>query len=373
MTDSDILSSTHGSARDTNRMAALNWFWKLPEPQNYFQAEYVWVDADSNLRCKTKTLKRSDHKVHLDYKQYPVWNFDGSSTGQAPGTDSEIELYPVKVVRDPFRGGDNVLVLCECRTPEGLPAKGNHRFSAQAIFERKEVKKEHPWYGFEQEYTLFQHDGKTPLGWPPGSFPPPQGPYYCSIGCEKAFGRDIAEAHYRACMYSHLNISGINAEVMPGQWEFQVGPCEGIDAGDQLMLARYILKRVAEMFGAIVSLHPKPIKGDWNGSGLHTNFSTESMRVDDGYSAIMAAMPKLEEKHAEHIKVYGKGNHERLTGSHETSSLSEFSFGIAHRGASIRVPRHVVKDQKGYLEDRRPASSACPYLVSARMAETVIC
>lgn len=86
------------------------------------------------------------------------------------------------------------------------------------------------------------------------------------MGAGKIFGRDIVEAHYRACLYAGINISGVNAEVAPGQFEYQVGPCEGISMGDELWMARYLLDRVAEDFGIVVSIHPKPVKGDWNGA-----------------------------------------------------------------------------------------------------------
>lgn len=362
------LTAEHSrAAKWGDRLKALDWFWKLPRTWKSIQAEYIWIDAEHNLRCKTRTLPAPV----VEFQQIPVWNFDGSSTGQAPGTNSEIMLNPVRFANDPFRGGLNILVLCECLHPDGTPAKGNNRYNSDLIFENKEVKDSHIWFGFEQEYTMFQPDGQTPLGWPHGSCPPPQGPYYCGIGADRAFGRDIAEAHYRACLHAGLDISGINAEVMPGQWEFQVGPCEGVDAGDQLVLARYILGRVCEMFGVIVSFYPKPIKGDWNGAGLHTNTSTAAMRNEGGYEKILEAMELLKDRHAAHIKVYGIGNEERLTGKHETSSMTDFSYGVADRGASIRIPRQVFLDQKGYFEDRRPASSACPYQVSAEISRTV--
>lgn len=138
-----------------------------------------------------------------------------------------------------------------------------------------------PWFGIEQEYTLLDMDGR-PFGWPKCGFPGPQGPYYCGVGASKVYGRDIVEAHYRACLYAGINIAGTNAEVMPSQWEFQVGPTEGISAGDELWVARYLLHRVAEEFGVVVTLDPKPMEGDWNGAGAHTNFSTKAMREENG-------------------------------------------------------------------------------------------
>jgi glutamine synthetase len=329
------------------------------------QAEYVWIGGSGlDLRSKTRTL----NGPITSPEDLPEWNYDGSSTGQAPGTDSEVIMKPVRIFPDPFRGGNNILVLCDTYTPQGEPLPTNRRHGAKKIFDQNLALK--PWYGFEQEYTMFESDKATPFGWPQGGFPGPQGPYYCSAGAENAFGRPIVESHYRACLYAGISISGINAEVMPGQWEYQVGPVEGIDAADQLFMSRYILQRVAELFGVVISFDPKPIKGDWNGAGMHSNFSTEPMRNDGGYDVILAAMEKLKGKHMEHIKVYGEGNERRLTGAHETAPIDRFSFGVANRGASIRIPRTTFHDKKGYFEDRRPASNACPYLVSAKIFET---
>jgi len=234
------------------------------------------------------------------------------------------------------------------------------------------IKEQEPWFGLEQEYTLFDSDDK-PFGWPKGGFPGPQGPYYCGVGTGKVFARDLIEAHYRACLYAGVNISGINAEVMPSQWEFQVGPCEGISMGDHLWMARFLLVRVAEEWGVKVSFHPKPLQqGDWNGAGCHSNFSTKVMREKGGIKAIEEAIEKLSKKHMEHIAVYGEDNELRLTGKHETGHIGVFTYGVANRGASIRIPRHVAAQGYGYLEDRRPASNVDPYRVTAIICETVL-
>lgn len=230
--------------------------------------------------------------------------------------------------------------------------------------------KHHFWFGLEQEYTLLDESG-WPYGWPKGGFPGPQGPYYCGVGTGKVYCRDIVEAHYKACLYAGINISGINAEVMPAQWEYQVGPCEGIQMGDHLWVSRFLLHRVAEEFGVKISFAPKPIPGDWNGAGLHTNVSTTETRDDGGMKAIEAYMKKLEARHIEHIAVYGEGNEERLTGRHETGSIDKFTYGVADRGGSVRIPRQCAKDGKGYFEDRRPASNADPYQVTGIIVETV--
>jgi glutamine synthetase len=327
-------------------------------------AEYIWIDGSKGLRSKCKTLDKKPESVD----ELPEWNFDGSSTDQAPGNDSDVYLRPVAIYADPFRRGDNIIVLAECWNNDGTPNKTNYRHECAKLMDAH--KDQHIWFGIEQEYTLFdEHD--SVYGWPRGGFPGPQGPYYCGVGTGKVYCRDIVEAHYRACLYSGVNISGINAEVMPSQWEFQVGPCEGIKMGDDLTVSRYLLHRVAEDFGVKISFHPKPLQGDWNGAGCHTNVSTENMRNAGGMKYIEDAIEKLSKRHNEHIAVYGEDNELRLTGRHETASLASFSSGVANRGASVRIPRSVAKEGYGYFEDRRPASNIDPYLVTGIITETI--
>ncbi|CAN1812310.1 Glutamine synthetase nodule isozyme [Linum perenne] len=320
-------------------------------------AEYIWVGGSGlDLRSKARTLEGPVS----DPSKLPKWNFDGSSTNQAPGDDSEVILYPQAIFKDPFRKGNNILVLCDAYTPAGEPLPTNKRNNAAKIFSHPDVAAEVPWYGIEQEYTLLKKDVNWPIGWPTGGFPGPQGPYYCGVGADKAFGRDIVDSHYKACLYAGINISGINGEVMPGQWEFQVGPAVGISAGDELWVARYILERITEIAGVVVTFDPKPIKGDWNGAGAHTNYSTKSMREEGGITVIKKAIEKLGLRHKEHISAYGEGNERRLTGQHETADINTFSWGVANRGASIRVGRDTEKEasfQHGsihrHIHDRR--------------------
>mmetsp|Transcript_11361 Transcript_11361/g.30048 ORF Transcript_11361/g.30048 Transcript_11361/m.30048 type:complete len:361 (-) Transcript_11361:1631-2713(-) len=339
------------------------------EQEDAILAEYVWIDGSmENVRSKTRTLRSS--KPITDASTLPEWNFDGSSTGQAPGHDSEVILKPVTVFKDPFRRGNNILVLCECYTPQGEALPTNTRAHAKEVFDK--VAAHEPWYGLEQEYTLFDTKTNWPLGWPTNGYPGPQGPYYCSAGAENSFGRDLVEAHYRACLYAGIKVAGCNAEVMAGQWEYQVGPCEGIECGDHVWMSRYILQRVGEIFDIRVTLHPKPIKGDWNGAGLHTNYSTQAMREEGGYQVILDAIDKLSKKHDLHISKYGADNDQRLTGLHETASIDKFSYGVANRGASVRIPRTTEAEGKGYFEDRRPASNGDPYVISTLIAETTI-
>jgi len=332
-------------------------------------AEYVWLGGSKttggfDIRQKTKTLSSKPASV----SELAVWNFDGSSTGQAPGKDSEVMLRPIAIFADPFRGGENILVMCECLLPNMEAIPTNTRQAAKALFDQKPD--EVPWFGLEQEYTLFEKDGRTPLGWPSGGYPGPQGPYYCSAGTDCSFGRSIMEAHYQACLFAGIEIAGTNAEVMPGQWEYQVGPCVGIDSSDHLWMSRYLMIRVCEAQQVNVTFDPKPIPGDWNGAGCHTNYSTAKMRAAGGYGEIITAIEKLGKKHLEHVEVYGEGNERRLTGAHETAPIDKFSYGVANRGASIRIPRTAEADQCGYFEDRRPASNMDPYVVTSKIFKT---
>lgn len=335
------------------------------------QAMYIWIDAYMQLRCKTKTLQK-EPKCH---SELPVWNFDGSSTNQAPGENSDCYLLPVAMYRDPFRRDPHKLVLCEVVDYHQDPVPTNHRRScAEAM---KKAEGDECWFGLEQEYTLTDLDA-YPFGWPKGHFPPPQGMAYCGVGAARQYGRDVVESHYRACLYAGLKISGTNAEVMPSQWEYQIGPAHGMEGGDQIWISRFILDRVCEDFNVIASLDPKPIPGDWNGAGMHCNFSTKDMRVPGegkGLDSIYAACEKLGKRPNYHIFHYdphgGKDNMKRLTGLHETASIYDFSYGIAHRGASIRIPRETGDKGYGYLEDRRPASNACPYNVTECLVRTI--
>ena len=325
-----------------------------------YRAEYIWIDGQkptAKLRSKTKIVPSGDEP--------PLWGFDGSSTEQAPGEASDCVLRPVKVIPDPIRGGDDVLVMCEVLNVDMTPHESNTRADCVAVAEK--FADHEAWFGIEQEYTFFK-DGR-PHGWPAGGFPAPQGGYYCGIGADEIWGRDVVEAHTKACMDAGLDISGTNAEVMIGQWEFQIGPVGIPDIGDQVWLARWLLYRVAEDFDISAHLTPKPVTGDWNGAGAHTNFSTKEMRED--YDAIIAACEALGKKADLHIKNYGAGIEQRLTGLHETAPWTEYNYGVSDRGASVRIPWQVAKDGKGYIEDRRPNANADPYVVTRLITDTV--
>lgn len=339
-------------------------------------AEYIWIDGVTPtryLRSKTRVVNLGADPQPEDF---PEWSFDGSSTNQAEGHDSDCLLQPVYTVPDPIRGENSYLVMCEVNSPDGSPHESNSRAQLRDVLEAGAAS-QNPWCGFEQEYTLFE--GRQPLGWPESGFPGPQGPYYCGVGADEAFGRNIVEGHAQVCMEAGLMFYGINAEVMPGQWEFQTGyrgdPQEEADAlkiCDQTWLARWLLYRVAEDYGVTVSTDNKPIKGDWNGAGMHTNFSTTDIRdPEKGKTAIEAAMKKLADKHDKHIPLYGYGLAERLTGKHETCDINTFKYGTADRGCSVRIPQQVAQKGYGYFEDRRPGANADPYLVAARLCATV--
>lgn len=331
-------------------------------------ATYVWIDG-TGFRTRSKTRVFEDVPKHVE--EIPSWAYDGSSTGQAKGHQSDMTLKPIFMCPDPFLKKPHVIVLCESYDNKGQPAVTNFRRPALEAYEQ--AADQEPWFGMEQEYTLLNKHGR-PYGWPDNSqlFPGPQGPYYCASGALRAFGRQICEAHLFACLYAGIKNTGTNAEVMPGQWEYQIGPCTGIEVADHLWVARYIMERMAEEYGADVTLDSKPISGDWNGAGNHTNFSTKEMRAPGGMDAIVSAVKdKLAKRHNEHIAVYGQDNVRRLTGAHETAKIDEFKWGVGDRGASVRIPRPVAEKGYGWLEDRRPAASCDPYAVVNRMIRTV--
>ncbi len=331
-------------------------------------ADYVWIDGDMNLRSKTRVLEVQEWRNSLD--DIPKWNYDGSSTNQAKGHYSEIILQPRRIFDCPFtdRIGDDmtgIIVMCDTYTPKGEPTTTNNRLKSKEIFDRHKDQK--PWYGLEQEYFIFDSATNRPLYFDDCT---KQGKYYCSVGNMNAFGRDVSDLHLKYCLKSGIKISGTNAEVAPAQWEYQIGPVEGIDVCDQLWISRYILEKITESHHCYIVWHPKPLEGDWNGSGCHVNFSTERMRNENGLQQIYDAIIKLEHRHNEHMEVYGKDNDKRMTGAHETARFDSFTWGEGNRGASIRIGSDTVTDRCGYFEDRRPASNIDPYLVCSKILET---
>ncbi|MEZ4773037.1 MAG: glutamine synthetase beta-grasp domain-containing protein [Bacteroidia bacterium] len=325
--------------------------------------EYIWLDGSSptqGLRSKTKIVSNFSGKL----EDCPMWSFDGSSTEQAEGRSSDCLLKPVAIYPDPGRI-NGYLVMTEVLNPDRTPHVTNGR--AQIDDDDNDF-----WFGFEQEYFLWDPVTNMPPGFPEGGYPAPQGPYYCSVGVKNAFGREIVEEHLDQCLEAGLNVEGINAEVATGQWEFQIFAKGAADAGDQIWVARYLLERLGEKYGLGVNWHPKPIKGDWNGSGMHINFSNTLLRTAGSKEAYDKVCEAFRPVIKEHIAVYGAYNDQRLTGRHETQSIDKFSFGVSDRGASIRIPIGTVENgYKGWLEDRRPASNADPYKAAARIIKTV--
>ncbi|HYQ57728.1 MAG TPA: glutamine synthetase beta-grasp domain-containing protein [Draconibacterium sp.] len=327
--------------------------------------EYIWLDGSvptQQLRAKTRVAENFSGKL----EDCPVWSFDGSSTNQAGGGASDLLLKPVFICPDPDRK-NAYLVLTEVLNPDGSA----HETNGRAHIEEED---EDFWFGYEQEYFLYDPQTRLPLGFPAGGFPEPQGPYYCGVGGSKAFGRQIVEEHFDICLEAGLNVEGINAEVAAGQWEFQIFAKGAHNAGDQIWMARFLLERTAEKYGVDVEWHPKPLGKDldWNGSGMHANFSNGLMRTCGDEKVFTAICEEFGKNIKEHIDVYGAYNDQRLTGLHETQSIHEFSYGVSDRGASIRIPVGTVEDGwKGRLEDRRPSSNGDPYKIGARIIKTV--
>ena len=324
--------------------------------------EYIWLDGyEPTQNMRSKTMVRTDFGGTLE--ECPEWMFDGSSTRQADGSASDCLLKPVNIFPDPQRL-NGYLVMCEVLNPDGTP----HASNGRATIDDDD---DDFWFGFEQEYFLWDPETNLPLGFPRDQTP--QGQFYCSVGAKNAFGREMVEEHLDQCLEAGINVEGINAEVASGQWEYQCFAKGAKQAGDEMWVSRYLLERLGEKYGLAIDWHPKPLGAtDWNGSGMHANFSNEVLRTcgsKETYEKICEAFRPVVK---EHIAVYGAYNDQRLTGDHETQSIDEFSFGVSDRGASIRIPIMTVEQGwKGWLEDRRPASNGDPYKIASRIIKTV--
>jgi glutamine synthetase len=339
----------------------------------YTVAEYIWLDSNKKLRSKTKIIKHgisTNHSFNLDslsVPKFPEWDYDGSSTGQADGKKSEVILHPVCVYDNPLLNTvtSNVLysklVLCETYYPDGTPTASNTRKFCREKYQL--CAEQEPWFGLEQEYFIFDERIETT---PPKLLFYETSEHYCGVGKEMEY-RKVAEEHMLLCMKANIIISGINAEVSKNQWEFQIGPSEGVKAADDLLIARFLLERVAEKYNLTISYEPKPFE-HINGSGCHTNFSTVVTRKESddntGLKEIYRIINSLEKNHCEDIKHFGVSNETRLSGRHETSSYNHFSWGIGDRGSSVRINSNTHKTGYGYFEDRRPAANMDPYLVT---------
>lgn len=330
--------------------------------------EYVWLDGykpEPNLRSKVKILEYDKYRNSFLDGNFPMWNFDGSSTLQADTGNSDRLLKPVRhYIPHTFPlENSTVYVLCEVLNPDGTPHETNKRSQVTEGYEDL-------WFGFEQEYFIREEINGNILGHKRNILKG-QGEYYCGVG-HNVVGRPFVDEHLNMCLNYGIDITGINAEVALGQWEYQVFSKGKLKGGDDLWMTRYFLLKIAEKYGYHIELHPKPLThGEWNGSGLHTNFSTEMMRNEGNEDYFMALFNAFESRHEDHIKAYGSQNHLRLTGEYETQSIDKFSWGVSDRGASIRVPQDTAKEWKGYVEDRRPGSNADPYKIIREIVKSL--
>lgn len=326
--------------------------------------EYIWLHGQDPalLRSKTKVIKGQCTEL----TDIPIWDTSDPPFGGDARNFAEYFLKPVFFVPDPLRGAPHLITICELFTKDELPHSDNTRALLRLAATRYEI--HNPWFGIEQEYTLMR-DG-WPLGFLKNGFPFPHRPAYNGVGADRVSGRDLVEEHMMACLAAGLNIGGINAEAMPGQWEFQLGPLSPLDVSDQLWVARWLLHRLGEKYEYDVSFEPKLIQGQWHGSGAHTNFSTKEMRSPGGIKAIKDACEKLRETHVEHLAVYGANNHQRLA-RQRSNPVDEFNSGVANRKTSVRIPLIVAAAGAGYLEDRRPGANMDPYLVTLRLLQTL--
>ena len=332
-------------------------------------AEYIWIDKNEKFRSKIRIVNSLNDITN--------WNYDGSSTGQANITSSEIILKPCKILKNPLLKSSNisissVLVVCDTYDLSGSPLENNHRKNALEIFNKK--LDEEPWFGLEQEYYMIYNTTNNIntiediVGYDSKYV---HGKYYCSPLEQNQISVKIAEEHMFACIEAGIKISGINAEVSPGQWEFQIGPCTGIDSGDDMFAARYLLEKIAIKYNVKISYNPKP-HPKLSGSGCHVNFSTKNMRIENGLDVIYETIKKLEINHEMDIKKYGKNNHLRLTGECETANINTFSSGVGSRDTSIRIGFDTFNNKMGYFEDRRPAANIDPYLVTSTIFEKIL-
>ena len=345
---------------------------KQPEISNKvisiaYICEYIWIDGNYKIRSKTKVINQLMVDVELNPDNYPMWNYDGSSTGQSDSDgNTEIILKPCAIYKNPLRKNNgniiNLLILCDTYDNKKNPLTTNIRYHANILFKKNLMLE--PWFGLEQEYFIENKTNNESK-----SCPRDEGEHYCGIVKFNPSERNIVEEHLYACINSGLTISGINSEVACRQWEFQIGPCIGIQSGDQMIIARYLLERISEKHGCIINYDPKPYD-NVNGSGCHVNFSTMEMREPDGIHVINSAIEKLNINHAIHIEQYGNNNNKRLSGTHETSDYNNFSCGVGTRNTAIRIPNDTINNNRGYFEDRRPGSNIDPYVVTSAIFST---
>lgn len=336
-----------------------------------YLVDYIWLGGNNEIRTKSRTLKLDSLVPTLS--DIPKWNYDGSSTGQAPSEgDTEITLVPVYMKIGPYIRDKPyahiIIVVCATYYSDDKPLPNNHYQFAREVFSHRVD--EEPWFGLEQEYFIMDNSTHNAIGMN-DNINTPQGQFYCGVGGLNSYGRGIVNQHYIQCLNYDLQISGVNQEVAVGQWEFQIGPVTGIETAHQMIIARFLLESVAEQNGCYISYEPKPYP-QWNGSGCHINFSTKSMRESGGLNVIFSSMKKLEANHLRHIAFYGDDNEKRLTGRHETSSINNFTWGVGTRNTSVRIGNDTYKNGCGYFEDRRPAANIDPYVTTALIFKTCV-
>jgi glutamine synthetase len=326
-----------------------------------YLAEYIWLDVRDKFRSKIRVIN--------DDEEISNWNYDGSSTGQASIDSSEIILKPCKVFNNPLLKNSK-LVVCSTYTINGEPLQNNHRHLAEQIFNKK--LEEEAWFGLEQEYYMIDKHTEKIIGFKQeiGISSSRIGKYYCNPIYQDKITTKIAESHLTVCLEAGIKVSGINAEVSPSQWEFQIGPCVNINAGDDIFAARYLLEKIAANYDILISYHPK-LNPILSGSGMHTNFSTKKMREANGIEEIYRCIENLKKNHIQDMEKYGKYNNLRLTGSHETANINTFTYGIGSRDTSIRIGYETYRNKCGYFEDRRPAANADPYLVTSTIFSVI--
>ncbi|XP_070391237.1 glutamine synthetase-like isoform X1 [Dermacentor albipictus] len=344
----------------------------LEQPEDQVFCTYVFVDATlENVRSKMRVLRYEPKSP----EECPRSTFCGAGTDQWPdaGVDSELYLLPVALFKDPFLKGRNKLVLCEVLNADEQPHETNTRHPCKKAMEA--VKEEEPWFGIEQEYAILEQNG-VPIGWPKQSHSLKCcQSYFYAVGSENTAGRQVADAHIKACSYAGVKLYGSNVEAVISQWEYQIGPLPGVETGDHLWISRYILQRVAEDFGVVVSFEPRPFKSlKMPGCAGHINFSTKSSRSEGGLDWINKAIAKLELKHELHLKAYDPrkdANKERLRGNLMATPSREFSAAVSAKTVCVRIPRLTKVAGRGFFEDRRPGANVEPYRAMQRLVETL--
>ncbi|GJQ88142.1 hypothetical protein Trydic_g13147 [Trypoxylus dichotomus] len=339
-------------------------------PECLCSVEYVWIDGTGeHLRSKARTLEY----IPDNHKEVPPWGCDSNASMLPVPKETDVLLVPVAMYNDPFRRSNNKLVLCDTYEFDGKPLPTNNRKSCCEAL-NKVCDQEIMW-GLEQQYMVMDMD-ERPYGWPVCLGEPRRHKgYYCAVGGDKVFARELSESHYRACLYAGVQIASTHPDAVPGQWEFQIGVSPGIKGPDDLWMARYILARISEEYGLYTCLHPKRFD-NMPGCSCHVNFSTKVTRKDNGLSTLEGYMQKLSKRHEEHLRKYdpygGQQNKLRLTGKDGTSAVDNFTSGVGDKSLSVRITKETETKKKGYIEDRRPASNSDPYAVCDMVVRTCL-